>query len=105
MEYENFFPIRKRSIWFKYFCFIDTNKHLADNVFIKNKVRVWFQMEARKPDTDFVFIFCKIKKSDIHRFLESLEELKKKMLILGHTDYEDFCKKFHDKYLVEGENA
>lgn len=105
MEYDNYIPIEKISIRYKYFCFIDTKEYLADALFIKHKVRVWFQKEAHKPDTDYVFIFCKVKKSDTNRFLESLEELKKKMILSGYSDYEFFCKEFHEKLLVEDAKA
>lgn len=94
MEYNNYIPLEKISLRYKYFCFIDTKEYLADALFIKYKVRVWFQKEAHKPNTDFVFIFCKVKKSDINKFLEALGELKKKMILLGYSDYQNFCKEY-----------
>ena len=105
MEYKNYFPLKKISLRYKYFCFIDTKEYLADALFIKYKVRVWFQKEAHKPDTDFVFIFCKVKKDDTDRFLEALGELNKKMMLLGHSDYQTFCQEFYENFLEQKEKA
>ena len=34
-------------------------------------------------------------------FLEALEELKNKMLLMGHLDYEKFCEDFFGKMILE----
>lgn len=99
MEYKNFIQLEKFSLRYKYFCFIDTQEYLADSLFIKHKVRVWFQNEAHNPNTEFIIIFCKVKKDDADRFAEALEELNNKMTLLGHPDYENFCKEFYDNLL------
>ena len=75
MEYKNFIQLEKFSLRYKYFCFIDTKAYLADALFIKNRVRVWFQKEAHKPNTDFIVVFCKVKKCDIKKFLEKVMRL------------------------------
>lgn len=105
MGYDNYVPIKKISIRYKYFCFIDAKEYLADELFIKHKIRVWFQKEAQKPDSDFVFIFCKVKKRDTNSFLKSLEELKRKMILLGYSYYEFFCEDFFKKFLAEKAKA
>ena len=33
----------------------------------------------------------KVRKNREKDFLSSMEELKRKMILLGHTDYEEFC--------------
>ena len=35
MEYNNYIPLEKISIRYKYFCFIDTKEYLADALFKK----------------------------------------------------------------------
>lgn len=102
MGNNNYIALASKSIRYKFFCFIDTEEYLADQLFIKNKIRVWFQSEARKQDTEYVFIICKVKKCDEDIFLRSLEELKRKMLLMGHLDYEKFCTEFHEKMIEEG---
>lgn len=62
MEYSNFFMLQKFSLKYKYFCFFDTKNYLADRLFIKHKVRVWFMQEYEKQGTKFLIIFCKIRK-------------------------------------------
>lgn len=105
MECNNYFPIEKISLRYKYFCFIDTKEYLADELFITQKIRVWFQNEAHKPNTDYVFVFCKVKKSDVYKFLEVMEKLSKKMILLGHSDYQTFCQKFQENFLEQKEKA
>lgn len=105
MEFKNYISIKKASLRYQYFCFIDTNEYLADRLFINHKVRVHFQNEAYRPDIDYVFIFCKVKKRDVSEFLEALEELKNKMILLGHSDYETFCIEAQNNILGQKEKA
>ena len=95
MRYNNDLPLKKMSIRYKYFCFIDTKEYLADALFVKNQVRVDFQKEGHKSGNKYVVIICKVKKCDIDIFKKSLEELKQKMVLMGHLDYESFCKDFY----------
>ena len=94
MRYNNYFPIEKFSFRYRYFFIIDTKGYLADTLFIKHKVRVWFKQEYCKEENDFVFIFCKVRKNDVEKFLKALEELKGKMILLGYSNYQDFCEQF-----------
>ena len=103
MEYHNYFPLEKTSLRYKYFFYIDTEEYLADSLFIKHNVKVCFQQEAHRPDTDFIFVFCRIKKADLNKFTEALEDLNKKMLLLGHTNYPGFCKNFYENFLEQQE--
>ena len=92
MEYKNYVTLKKFSFKFDYYCFFDVAQYLADEIFIKHKVRVWFRQEFQKHESNYLVIFCKVKKKDKKEFLASLEELKSKMLLLGYTDYPDFCE-------------
>lgn len=94
MEFKNYFPIKKASLRHEYFCYIDTEEYLADALFEKHKVNVKFRDEAYKPGQDYVIIFCKVKKSDVVNFQKALDELKNKMILLGHPDYQTFCEEF-----------
>ena len=53
----NFFKLEKFSLLFSYFAFVDTEEYLADQIFIKNKVRVWFQDEYKHPDSKYIVIY------------------------------------------------
>ena len=84
-----YWTIEKFSLRFDYFVFFDTEPYLADQLFIRHQVRVWFDSEFRKDGSPYVAIFCRVKKKDVLRFLEALDELKKSMKICGHPDYEN----------------
>ena len=65
-------------------------------MFISYKVRVWLGPEYTKPREPYTIVFCKIKKRDQDRFLAAPAELKGKMLLLGHTDHPDDCRRMMD---------
>ena len=88
---KNYLKLKECSLFFRYYIFVDVREYLADNLFIDEKVRVWFQKEYEKKDTCYIIIFCKIRKKDELRFLEALKKLENKMLLFGYSDYMDFC--------------
>ena len=88
MREDLYLPIQKFSLRFRYFLFFDTKPYLADQLFIRHKVRVWFGNEYESEDSPYIGIFCRVKKQDVPEFLAALQELKRSMLICGHTDYE-----------------
>ncbi len=87
MSEKLYIRIRKRSLRYAYFLFFDTKTYLADQLFIRHKVRVWFGDEYWSKDTPYVAIFCHVRKRDVPEFLAALEDLKKCFLICGYTDY------------------
>ena len=89
----NYIEIRKMSLLYYHYCFVDTNEYLADGIFYKNRITVRFGAEFVREGASYRFIFCKIYKKDRNIFLQSMEELKKKMLLTGHGDYEYFCER------------
>lgn len=91
MEGLNYFDLKKFSLNKKYFAFVDTDQHLADQLFIKHKVRVNFGQEYAMPDTPYRVIMCSITKKDVSGFLAALKELENKMILMGHVDYSEFC--------------
>jgi len=61
-------------------------------------VHVKYGKEFAGKGSDYRVIFCKVKKSDEQNFLKALHELKNKMLLMGHTDYEQaYGSLFGDK--------
>ncbi len=91
------YPIKRFSLLYAHFLFFDTPSYLADQLFIRHEVRVWFGAEYAKEDSPYVAIFCRVRKRDTGRFLEALKDLKKSMLICGYTDYEDTVSRFLDR--------
>ena len=60
----NYWTIRKFSLLYSYYAIIDTTDYLADQLFVKNEVRVWFGQEYICPDGPYCVIFCKCRKRD-----------------------------------------
>lgn len=66
-------------------------KYKADLIFVKNRIRVTFLKEYKK-DEKYILIMCRVKKKDSETFISCMEELKNKMILLGYTDYPEFCR-------------
>ena len=88
MNKEMYLKIRKPSLRYDYFLFFDTPEYLADQLFIKRMVRVWFNQEYAKEGSPFLAIFCRVKKKDSAKFLAALDALKNKMILCGYPEYE-----------------
>ena len=91
--------LEKFSLLYDYYAYFDTKDYLADNLFIKHKVRVGFKQEYAHADTEYIVILCKCRKRDSAEFCAALEELPNKMLICGHRDYTEFCEDIKKKAL------
>lgn len=65
--------------------------YVADSLFYKREIPVKFKDEMVRDGDKYRAIFCKVRKKYKQKFEEALEELKTKMALLGHLDYEDFC--------------
>ena len=82
----HFVQLERHSLLFRHYAFVDTKDYLADQLFIQEKVRVYFRQETHRTDNDYCVIFCKVRKRD-----ETA-----KMLLLGHAGYLDFCRSFQE---------
>ena len=78
--------------YYLHYAYIDTKNYLADPLFNKNEVWVKFGDEYNKEGENYIVMFCKIKKRDQARFERTMLELRNKMLICGHNDYDEFCE-------------
>jgi len=79
----------------KKYLYFDVPEYLADSLFIKHRVTVHYEKgDWRKEGEPYIAIGCWVKKKDSKRFEEALGELNNKMLLCGHKDYEDWCRKF-----------
>lgn len=95
---ENYIKLKNKHIFSVSFAYLDTDGYLADELFIKHKVHVKYGKEFAGKGSDYRVIFCKVKKSDEQNFLKAIHELKNKMLLMGHTDYEQaYGSLFGDK--------
>ena len=62
-------PIEKFSFRYQYFALIDTADYLADQLFIKHRVRVWFDEEYYRDDMPYRVIICRCRKRDVVAFM------------------------------------
>lgn len=88
----HYFKLDTPSPFYYHYAYLDTSDYLADQLFIQHEVPVHFGKEYKSQNRGYVMIFCKVKKSDELAFLEALNELPRKMFLLGNKDYEDFAK-------------
>ena len=71
--------------------------YIADQLFIRYNIRVWFDAEYAKEGSPYRAILCHVRKKDVPGFLAALEELKKSMLICGYEDYEAYVSAYMDE--------
>ena len=91
--------LNRFSLFNTYFAFLDTENYLADGLFIKHQVRVYFGDEFVKPDFPYRIIFCHVRKWDKERFHAAMRELPNKMLLCGNVDYLDACTHVRERIL------
>lgn len=86
--------LQKRSLRFEYFMFFDTSAYIADQIFIRKKIRVWFDGDYTKEDFPYMAVLCHVRKKDTEKFLDALEILKKNIMICGYSQYETEISEF-----------
>ena len=96
MSEKLYWTIEKFSFRYDYFMFFDTTPYLANQLFIRHQVRVWFDSEYAKEGSPYLAIFCHVRKKDVPKFLAALEDLKKSMMLCGHPNYEADISSFMD---------
>lgn len=96
MREKLYWTIKKFSLRYDYFLFFDTTPYLADQLFIRHKVRVWFDREYTKDGSQYLAIFCHVRKKDVPEFRAALEDLKKSMILCGHPKYQEEVSLFMD---------
>lgn len=87
----NGWRLRRFSLFWQYFAYIDTAEYLADRLFIKHCVRIKFLQEYSQQDSSYCIVFARCRKKDFDYATAALHELPNKMLICGHSDYPEVC--------------
>ena len=82
---------------FRHFAFFDDYNNSATSLFFRNKVQIKVRSVARQNGEKYQIVVCDVRKRDVQKFLQTMEELKNKMLLIGNTDYEAFCEKWMSK--------
>lgn len=102
MDFKNYFELIKPNLFnrYKYFVYVDALGYSADKIFFKNGMsRIKFLKEYYQLSMPYVIVTCRIKTKELEMFEESMEELKRNMLIMGYRDYEEYCNDFNKKVM------
>lgn len=75
------------SSW-QHYVYLDTEDLLAKSLIRRHKVRVKVDGIMTKEGEKYRLVSLKVLKKDEPKFLQAMEELKGKMLLFGHLDYE-----------------
>ena len=96
IESNNYIRIKKYSLIKSCYAYVDVSEYLADDIFYNKKINVDYLHEFSHPEHGYRIIICNILKWQEKKFTCAMEELKDKMLICGHGDYLEFCKKLEE---------
>ena len=98
---ENYICLDTFSLYYQKYVYIDTKQHLANNIFIKNKIPVKYKVEYDNDINDYIAVFCKIPKSYNEKFKGAMEQLSNNIIICGYSDYMEFCKELFEEVFKE----
>ncbi len=88
--------INKSSIWFSYYCVVDTEDNLARNLFSAEDVRVLWDNGYLLRGSPYSVHMCRCLKSDEGKFLKVIKKLPAHMDVMGYPYYLKYCSKFRD---------
>lgn len=76
------------------YVYADRKDHLIDQILIDRGIRAKFRkIELAHPKFDgYCLCTCRVSSKHEQEMIEVFSELEKKMLLMGHTDYHEFCK-------------
>lgn len=80
--------IKKASLRYAYYVFMDHREYIADSLFIQEKCEVHFLKEYAKSGTDWLVLYVKIAKKDEDRFKAAMEKFRDAAVLKNHRDYD-----------------
>lgn len=100
MEYgvDNNYELDARFPWRCEFVYLDKTtldgaSFRADAIFIRNELRVKFLNDMSHPDyPNYMLVFCSVPKRDRSRFLESMRDLERAIILEGDRNYRQACR-------------
>ena len=72
----------------KLMVYLDTNEYHGIGPMFQHGVDMKYNHEMFRPDEKYRLVFLRVRKKDEPKFAAAMEDLKTKMLLCGHTDYE-----------------
>ena len=70
------------------YAYLDAEDNLAAGVFAKHGLRVKLIHTLVRENEEYILVQVKVRRRDREKFPDAMEDLKRKMLICGHRDYE-----------------
>ncbi|MBQ0111755.1 MAG: hypothetical protein KBT03_01375 [Bacteroidales bacterium] len=92
----NYIRLAKFSFTYNYYAYFDTTDFISERIFKDNFVDVKFFDTLSDPSEKYAIVMCKVNKKETHRFIKCMKYLRDKILILGNSDYEEYCNRFTD---------
>lgn len=72
----------------EHYVYLDTQELLAKSLFVRHLVGLKLEGVMTKENEEYCLVAVKVQRKDREKFLQAMEELKGKMLLFGHRDYE-----------------
>lgn len=101
----NWMILNDRTLISEIFIFIDTADISLKSILRRNKFYTYFvRKKVKTDDPRYIAVYCRVPKEKEREFAKYLEDLRRKMLICGHPDYERFSSSvlFSDRILSPG---
>ena len=87
----NFVRLKRFSVLYSHYAYVDLPDYLADSLFEKHKVHVSFGDEYINEAHNYKVIFAKCPKWESQRFEAAMKDLVYLMALGGHGNYEEVC--------------
>ena len=78
--------------------FVDTITNMSDSLFEKHGVKVKERGAFRRGTEPYRVMVVSFYKWDIFGVIDALEELEKKALVCGYSDYASYCEKLYNDF-------
>ncbi len=86
-----YIKLKQFSLLYSYFAYIDVPDYLADQLFVKHRVYVFYDNEYAHPEHGYRVILCHVARWRRRAFIAALNELPTLMAMAGKGDYMGFC--------------
>lgn len=88
----NYIDLHSFSLRYKHYVFIDTEKYFYKQIFSEREIKVKALKEMMRDGFPYRLILCKVLKRDEKIFINALEQIQRKALLVGYRGYTDMCE-------------
>ena len=90
----NYIKLNYKSLNKKYFMYVDTNRYLADDLYIKKKIKIKYlkkEFNMKLYNQKYNLLLVKIPKKEEELFIECMNELDNKISSSDVNGYDEIC--------------